>query len=44
MSEAEPFRRETRDWLEANCPRSMRQPEQDEYDQYWGGRNPSIPG
>ena len=42
MSEAEPFRRETRDWLEANCPRSMRQPEQDEYDQYWGGRNPEM--
>ena len=33
------FRSETRDWLEANCPKEMRQPVRDEGDVYWGGRN-----
>jgi acyl-CoA dehydrogenase len=33
------FRRETRDWLEANCPASMRQPYNYEADACWGGRN-----
>ena len=42
MSALEQFRQDTRDWLEANCPESMRQPEQDEYDQYWGGRDPEM--
>lgn len=35
----ETFRNETRTWLEANCPESMRQPMKSEADQYWGGRN-----
>jgi acyl-CoA dehydrogenase len=34
----EAFRRETRAWLEANCPAEMRQPMVDEYDVCWGGR------
>ena len=42
MSDTEQFRQQTRDWLEANCPESMRTPEQDEYDTYWGGRNPEM--
>jgi acyl-CoA dehydrogenase len=33
------FRRETRAWLEANCPAEMRQPVVDEMDVCWGGRN-----
>src|SRR5688572_33345243 len=33
------FRRETRAWLEANCPAEMRQPVLDESDVCWGGRN-----
>ena len=32
------FRRDTRAWLEANCPAEMRQPMVDEYDVCWGGR------
>jgi acyl-CoA dehydrogenase len=42
MSDLEQFRLETRAWLEANCPASMRTPEQDDYDQYWGGREPEM--
>lgn len=42
MSDLEQFRQQTRSWLESNCPASMRAPEQDEYDQYWGGRNPEM--
>ena len=38
MSELETFRKETRAWLEANCPPEMRQPERDESDACWGGR------
>lgn len=39
MSSLEEFRAATRDWLEANCPPSMRTPMvQDEI--VWGGRNP----
>ena len=34
----ETFRRETRAWLEANCPPEMRQPMADESDVCWGGR------
>ncbi len=33
------FRKETRAWLEANCPESMRQPVTSPNDLYWGGRN-----
>src|SRR5690606_19483589 len=33
------FRRETRAWLEANCPPEMRQPIADDSDRCWGGRN-----
>jgi hypothetical protein len=39
MSNIEEFRIETRVWLQANCPDSMRQPIKSEYDQCWGGRN-----
>lgn len=35
----EVFRRETREWLEANCPTEMRQPVVDESDVCWGGRH-----
>lgn len=38
MSNLESFRKETRDWLEANCPASMRQPMKDEKDVCWGGK------
>ncbi|MDA1371362.1 MAG: acyl-CoA dehydrogenase family protein [Proteobacteria bacterium] len=39
MSSSEDFRATTRDWLEANCPPSIRTPMvQDEI--VWGGRNP----
>ena len=34
----EAFRRDTRQWLEANCPAEMRQPVVDESDVCWGGR------
>jgi acyl-CoA dehydrogenase len=34
----EAFRRDTRAWLEANCPADMRQPVVDESDVCWGGR------
>jgi acyl-CoA dehydrogenase len=33
------FRRETRTWLESNCPAEMRLPMADESDVCWGGRN-----
>ncbi len=39
MSDLETFRRETRAWLEANCPPEMRRPMTSEDDTYWGGRN-----
>jgi alkylation response protein AidB-like acyl-CoA dehydrogenase len=42
VSELEKFRQETRDWLEANCPESMRTPARDDSDVYWGGRNPEM--
>lgn len=38
MSNLETFRTETRDWLEANCPDSMRTPIKSEKDICWGGR------
>jgi len=39
MSDLEQFRRETRAWLEQNCPPEMRQPARTEADSFWGGRN-----
>ena len=39
MSDLETFRRETRAWLEANCPPEMRRPMTADSDTYWGGRN-----
>ena len=39
MNELETFRRETRAWLEANCPQSMRGPIRSTADLCWGGRN-----
>ena len=39
MSDLDNFRRETRAWLEANCPPEMRRPMTSESDTYWGGRN-----
>ena len=38
MSNLEQFRSETRDWLEANCPQSMRTPISGEDDMCWGGK------
>lgn len=38
MSDIETFRAETRAWLEANCPASMRTPQVEE-EVVWGGRN-----
>ncbi len=39
MSELESFRRETRAWLDANCPAEMRRPVTSEADACWGGRH-----
>src|SRR4030088_651970 len=39
MSDLEKFRRETRAWLEANCPPEMRRPMASDEDTFWGGRN-----
>lgn len=38
MSDLETFRSETRTWLEANCPESMRSPIKSEKDICWGGK------
>lgn len=38
-TDLEAFRSETKTWLEANCPESMRQPMKNEDDYFWGGRN-----
>ena len=38
-SEIDSFRRETRAWLELNCPPSMRKPVTDEGEVCWGGRH-----
>ncbi|MDF1686669.1 MAG: alkylation response protein AidB-like acyl-CoA dehydrogenase [Parvibaculaceae bacterium] len=40
MSTLEAFRKETRDWLEENCPQSMRTP-MGENEEPWGGKNPT---
>lgn len=42
MDSLETFRLETRAWLDANCPQSMREPIRSEADYCWGGRNPDF--
>ncbi|MEM0953608.1 MAG: acyl-CoA dehydrogenase family protein [Pseudomonadota bacterium] len=42
MSDLEQFRQETRTWLDANCPETMRTPMRADEDAYWGGRSPEI--
>jgi len=42
MSDIEQFRIETRAWLEANCPPSMRARVVEESDHFWGGRTPAF--
>ena len=42
MSDLEYFRRETRAWLEANCPPEMRRPMTSDEDTFWGGRNTTF--
>lgn len=39
MTELASFQAETRQWLEDNCPESMRQPFKSESEWCWGGRN-----
>jgi len=39
MEPLETFGKETRAWLEANCPPEMRRPTQTEEDTCWGGRH-----
>jgi len=38
MADLETFRQETRDWIEANCPASMRKKAESPDDIEWGGR------
>ena len=38
MVDREEFRQQTRTWLDANCPPSMRRPIRSDKDQCWGGR------
>ena len=42
MTDLSAFRTETRDWLEANCPKSMRTP-MPEDETVWGGRDAKYP-
>lgn len=42
VSELDQFRAETRQWLEQNCPQSMRTPPKSFEDLYPGGRNPEV--
>ena len=42
MSDLDAFRDETRQWLEAHCPESMRTP-MPENETVWGGRNATYP-
>lgn len=42
MAALETFRKETRTWLEANCPESMRQPDPTGKFAFYGGRNPTF--
>ena len=39
MTDPDQFRKETRAWLEANCPPEMRRPMASDEDTFWGGRN-----
>lgn len=39
MSDLDKFRTETRQWLEENCPQSMRSPFNSDDEECWGGRN-----
>jgi acyl-CoA dehydrogenase len=39
MTPEEPFRKDVRDWLQANCPESMRSPYRSEEEVCWGGRD-----
>ena len=39
MNQPDSFRHEVREWLEANCPQSMRSPLRSEAEVCWGGRN-----
>ncbi len=39
MTDLDQFRRDTRAWLEANCPPEMRRPLASDEDTFWGGRN-----
>ena len=42
MEALEQFRLETREWLQANCPESQRQPSSRD-EQMWAGRNKTYP-
>ena len=39
MTHTDSFRQEVSDWLEINCPESMRRPYRNETEAYWGGRD-----
>jgi len=39
VTHTDSFRQEVRDWLEINCPESMRRPYRNETEAYWGGRD-----
>ena len=39
MTHTDSFRQEVRDWLEINCPESMRRPYRNETEACWGGRD-----
>jgi alkylation response protein AidB-like acyl-CoA dehydrogenase len=43
VADLESFRAELREWLEANCPPSMRLPADLEKEAYWGGRRDDHP-
>ncbi len=43
MQELQKFRAETSEWLEANCPESMRLPIASDAETVWGGRKASYP-
>jgi coenzyme PQQ precursor peptide PqqA len=42
MADLEQFRRQTRAWLEDNCPPEMRLPGGADADAYWGGRDAKV--
>ncbi len=43
MEQLEKFRQETRQWLEENCPASMRTPTKSDEEVVWGGRRAVYP-